>query len=672
MSSSTLVPGAAAPSQGFDASASASSAPQYGSVYVGDLNPDILEKDLLEIFKSCGNIRSVRIPRDITTGNSLCYGYVNFDTLEAANKAVTEFNGIRIRGKKPCRVMHQEHDSSKRNSVEGKIFVKGLKHEVDTRALQGYMSQFGDIYSCVVKTDPEGNSLGYGFCQFQNDADAKKALESADASKPALGPDSCIVKFLPPSERASSRDRFTNVYVKGFDRDAKEDVVKGLFADCGEITSWFFAREGDSVEEDPQNARLKGFCFANFKNHEDAVKVIEKFGENKKIAWVDGVPQSDEETAKIIAENPSGYPKGVFVGTLVVCRAMSKEERKKLLEKDHPKTFPGVEQGRCIYIKGISPEMNEDDLVEAFKKFGELETIVAGEKEKPNVHIPRNKENGGSVRGFAYVTFKSEESCRKACDAGDVVVKDKRLMIYLAQSKNRRMAAGMQIPFPQGQFGMPLMSFPFMFTPRGFPFMFAPSSAMMGSAGSSMMGPRNGNGNFVGTKGLYQGFPYDQKPSHSNGMSRGGSRNRSNGGNGGNRNGRSKPSGRGNQNYPKSHKAAVEASRKAEEVTSMPAVVPEPAPVAAPAEPEPQEVAESPVDDIKQRLGERIYERVMEMFEDDEPRWGKLTGMLIESINTDELQNIVEDEEKLKAKILEANRFYEEHVSRAAAESAQQ
>jgi len=664
MSSSTLVPGAGAPSQGFDASASASSAPQYGSVYVGDLNPDILEKDLLEIFKSCGNIRSVRIPRDITTGNSLCYGYVNFDTLEAANKAVTEFNGIRVKGIRPCRVMHQEHDSSKRNSVEGKIFVKGLKPEVDTRALQGYMSQFGDIYSCVVKTDPEGNSLGYGFCQFQNDADAKKALDSADASKPTLGPQSCIVKFLPPSERPSSRDRFTNVYVKGFDRDAKEEVIKALFTDCGEITSWFFAREGDSVEEDPQNARLKGFCFANFRNHEDAVKVIEKFGENKKIAWVDGVPQSDEETAKIIAENPSGYPKGVFVGTLVVCRAMSKDERKKLLEKDHPKTFPGVEQGRCIYIKGVSPEMNEDDLIEAFKKFGELETIVAGEKEKPNVHIPRNKENGGSVRGFAYVTFKSEESCRKACDAGDVVVKGKRLMVYLAQSRNKRMMAGMQMPFTQGQMGMPFMGFPFMIPARFSYGMFPPSSAVMGFNG----------GNMVGTQALHRGYPYDQKQGHSNGMNRGGNRNRNNNGNRNNNNGRGrdKPSGRPSQSYSKSHKtAAAEASRKAEEVTSMPAV-PEPAPVAAPAEPEPQEVAESPVDDIKQRLGERIYERVMDMFEDDEPRWGKLTGMLIESISTDELQNIVEDEERLKAKILEANRFYEEHVSRAAAEPAQQ
>ena len=104
----------------------------------------------------------------------------------------------------------------------------------------------------------------------------------------------------------------------------------------------------------------------------------------------------------------------------------------------------------------------------------------------------------------------------------------------------------------------------------------------------------------------------------------------------------------------------------------MPTVVPEPAPVAVPADPQAQEVAESHVDEIKQRLGERIYEGVMDMFEDDEPCWGKFTGMHIESINTDELQNIVEDEERLKAKILEDNRFYEEHISRAASDPAQQ
>jgi len=69
---------------------------------------------------------------------------------------------------------------------------------------------------------------------------------------------------------------------------------------------------------------------------------------------------------------------------------------------------------------------------------------------------------------------------------------------------------------------------------------------------------------------------------------------------------------------------------------------------------------------LKQRLGEKIYERVMTMYENDEPRWGKLTGMLIESIEPNELQRIVDDEQKLDDKIREANKFYEDHVNRSA------
>lgn len=61
----------------------------------------------------------------------------------------------------------------------------------------------------------------------------------------------------------------------------------------------------------------------------------------------------------------------------------------------------------------------------------------------------------------------------------------------------------------------------------------------------------------------------------------------------------------------------------------------------------------------------------MNMFDNDETRWGKLTGMLIESIEPAELQRIVDDEQKLDDKIREANKFYEEHVNRPNPEGEQ-
>jgi len=668
--SSTLVPSASA-SQGFDASSSASSAPQLGSVYVGDLNPDVTEKDLLDVFKTCGNVRSVRIPRDLQSNKSLCYGYVNFDSMEAANKAVTELNGVRIRGKKPCRVMHQEHDSSKRNSPDGKIFVKGLKDEVDTRTLQGFMSQYGDIYSCVVKTDAEGASLGYGFCQFQNPADSKKAIEDTSDRKPALGEECSVCAFLPPDQRPSSRDRYTNVYIKGFDRFATEQVVKDLFKDCGEVTSWFFP-EGPSAEEDGAGG-LRGFCFANFKDHETAHKVVAKFETADPIVWVNHVPQDAEASKKMIEEHPDGkYPEGVFVGKIFASRAMSKDERIKLLSKDHPKNFPAVDEKRCVFVRGVQPDMTEEDLVEFFSKFGELDTIMRGDKQVPNVHIPRNKETGNSIRGFAYVTFKSAEDCSKACANIEGVCKGHRLQINLATSKNARKMMELSGAGPQGAGQM------FMLSPAQLQMQlqmyYAMASGILPFGMSYSQNPHFNLNDFHQHAGgapvffgnSQKGFPFNVKHGNGNANRTPRGRNNNSAGRGarGRNNNDSKDRRNGPNNQSRGKGMAHEATApKAGEVTSIPSVpapVPEPVEVSAPAD------AETSPEELKQRLGEKIYERVMTMYENDEPRWGKLTGMLIESIEPNELQRIVDDEQKLDDKIREANKFYEDHVNRSA------
>jgi len=666
--SSTLVPSASA-SQGFDASSSASSAPQLGSVYVGDLNPDVTEKDLLDVFKTCGNVRSVRIPRDLQTNKSLCYGYVNFDSMEAANKAVAELNGIRIK-KKPCRVMHQEHDSSKRNSPDGKVFVKGLKEEVDTRALQGFMSKYGDIYSCVVKTDAEGVSLGYGFCQFQNSADSKKAIEDQSDRKPALGEECSVCAFLPPDQRPSSRDRYTNVYIKGFDRFATEEVVKNLFKDCGEVTSWFFP----DPKPEQGAGELRGFCFANFKDHETAHKVVQKFEDADPIVWVDHVPQDAEASKKMIEEHPDGkYPENVFVAKIFTSRAMSKDERDKLLSKDHPKNFPAVDERRCVFVRGVQADMTEDDLIEYFSKFGELDTIVRGDKQVPNVHIPRNRDHGNAVRGVAYVTFKNPEDCTKACATLEGYCKGRRLTLALATSRNaRRMwdlsGVGSQVA---GQMFLP--------SPAQLQMQLQIYYALLSNTLSSYNHPfsqfprpntsdiyANAGGAPVYAPNLQKGYAYNQK-SHNGTPSRN-TRGRNQGFNRNNRgrtnNGNDNKERRGNNNRSNTKNITHEPTGpKSGEVTSaapVPTPVQEPVEVSAPVE------TDNSPEDIKQKLGEKIYERVMSMFDNDEPRWGKLTGMLIESIDFVELQRIVDDEQKLDEKIKEANKFYEEHVNRPA------
>jgi len=89
------------------------------------------------------------------------------------------------------------------------------------------------------------------------------------------------------------------------------------------------------------------------------------------------------------------------------------------------------------------------------------------------------------------------------------------------------------------------------------------------------------------------------------------------------------------------------------------AAMPVPVQPAMQQQPIPQAVPEPD----KQQVGEQIYTRIMSMFADDQNLWGKLTGMLLESIPLPDLQGLIRNEVALNEKIRQAKEYYDTHVS---------
>ena len=162
-------------------SASASGVPQFASLYVGELDANVTEAQLYEIFNTVGPVASIRVCRDTVSRRSLGYAYVNFHSVADAERALDTLNYSHIKGQS-CRIMWSQRDPSLRKSGAGNIIVRNLDKNIDSKSLYDTFSLFGNILSVTVKRDPvTGESLGYGFVHFETPEAAKQAIGRVDA-----------------------------------------------------------------------------------------------------------------------------------------------------------------------------------------------------------------------------------------------------------------------------------------------------------------------------------------------------------------------------------------------------------------------------------------------------------------------------------------------------------
>jgi len=81
-----------------------------------------------------------------------------------------------------------------------------------------------------------------------------------------------------------------------------------------------------------------------------------------------------------------------------------------------------------IYVGNLSPDVTEDDLKEAFKSFGQLESV----------NVIKDKFSG-ATRGFGFVEMPSKEEAKSAIEGlNGTALKGQSLNVNEARSRSEK------------------------------------------------------------------------------------------------------------------------------------------------------------------------------------------------------------------------------------------
>lgn len=366
------------------------------SLYVGDLHADITEAMLFEKFSVIGPVLSIRVCREVMSRRSLGYAYVNFQQPADAERVLDTMNFDCIKGR-PIRIMWSQRDPSLRKSGVGNVFIKNLDKSIDNKTMYDTFSAFGNILSCKVAQDENGQSKGYGFVHFDTEESANTSIENVNGK--LLNEKLVFVgRFIPRKEREKELGEkaklYTNVYVKNFGDELNDESLYEMFKPFGTITSHrVMVKDGKS----------RGFGFVAFEDTEAA-----------------------EEAVKALNGKKLGENKILYVG-----RAQKKNERQMELKRKFEQFK--IErliryQGVNLYIKNLDDSIDDERLRKEFTPYG---TITSA----------KVMMEDGRSKGFGFVCFSAPVEATKAVtEMNSRIVGSKPLYVALAQKKEERKA----------------------------------------------------------------------------------------------------------------------------------------------------------------------------------------------------------------------------------------
>merc|ERR1711881_495652 len=296
-----------------------------GNVFIKNLDKAIDNKAMYDTFSAFGNILSCKVAQDPSNGESKGYGFVHFETEEAAVNAIQKVNGMLLNGKKvfvgrfvPRK--DREIELGEKAKKFTNVFIKNLSEDVEEATLLELFEKYGKITSLKVMKGNDGDdtkSKGFGFVSYEDSVHAEAACDDLNgkeiegkpiyvgrAQKKAERQAELKKKFEALKMERMTRYQGVNLYVKNLDDTIDDERLRQEFAPFGTITSAKVMYE---------EGRSRGFGFVCFSSPEEATKAV------------------TEMNGRIIVSKP-----------LYVALAQRKEDRKAHLTQQYMQRVSGM------------------------------------------------------------------------------------------------------------------------------------------------------------------------------------------------------------------------------------------------------------------------------------------------------------------------------------------
>ncbi|KAJ3564050.1 hypothetical protein NP233_g8550 [Leucocoprinus birnbaumii] len=254
-----------------------------GNIFIKNLDEAIDNKALHDTFAAFGNVLSCKVATD-EHGRSKGYGFVHYETAEAADNAIKSVNGMLLNDKKVYVGHHisRKERQSKLDEMKAQftnLYIKNLDTEVTQEEFNELFNRFGNVTSALVATDEEGKSKGFGFVNYEKHEEAQKAVDELHdtdfhgkklfvtrAQKKAEREEELRRSYEQAKIEKMSKYQGINLYIKNLEDDFDDEKLRAEFEPFGTITSCKVMRDDKGTS--------KGFGFVCFSSPDEATKAV--------------------------------------------------------------------------------------------------------------------------------------------------------------------------------------------------------------------------------------------------------------------------------------------------------------------------------------------------------------------------------------------------------------